>query len=217
MDNTYHLEQLDRLSGLLAAASRDAAGTIRRVSVALLDVDAAAARAVLAEVAQRRTAHREIDELVPVTLVRQQPVASDLRLVLAGLRMNTDLHRMDVLAAHIAKLVLARHPEQVVPPPVRPLVGAMAETTARIADKSALCLATRDRIDALQLGLDDDELDAQYERLFGALTDAWPHGVQAAIDVAMLGRYYERFADHAVNVARRVAYLVGGDMARGVL
>ncbi|WDZ85568.1 phosphate signaling complex PhoU family protein [Micromonospora cathayae] len=217
MQNVNHLEQLDRLSGLLATVSRDAAGTIRRVSVALLDVDPVGARAVLAEVKDRAATHRQIDELVPLTLVRQQPVASDLRLVLAGLRMNTELHRMDVLAGHIAKLVVARHPAQVVPPPVRPLIGAMAETTVRIADKSALCLATRDRIDALQLGLDDDELDVQYQRLFGILTDAWPYGVQAAIDVAMLGRYYERFADHAVNVARRVAYLVGGDLTRGVI
>lgn len=217
MDNDNHLEQLDRLSGLLATVSRDAAGTIRRASVALLDVDPSAARTVLAEVTERAATHRRIDELVPLTLARQQPVASDLRLVLAALRMNTELHRMDVLAAHIAKLVVARHPAQVVPPAVRPLIGTMAEITTRIADKSALVLATRDRIEALQLGLDDDELDVQYERLFGVLADAWPYGMQAAIDVAMLGRYYERFADHAVNVARRVAYLVGGDMARGVL
>ncbi|MFI6824425.1 phosphate signaling complex PhoU family protein [Micromonospora sp. NPDC050187] len=217
MDGGNHLEQLDRLAGLLATVSRDAAGTIRRVSIALLDLDADAARAVLAEITERAEAHRQIDELVPLALVRQQPVASDLRLVLSALRMNTELHRMDVLAAHIAKLVLARHPAPVVPPPVRPLIGAMAETTARIADKAALVLVTRDRLDAIQLGLDDDELDVQYERLFTVLTDAWPYGVQAAIDVAMLGRYYERFADHAVAVARRVAYLVGGDMARGVL
>ncbi|WP_091654206.1 PhoU domain-containing protein [Micromonospora pallida] len=217
MTSGNHLEQLDRLSGLLATVSRDAVGTIRRASVALLDIEPDGARAVLAEVDERAVTHRRIGELVPLALVRQQPVASDLRLVLAALRMNTELHRMDALAAHIAKLVLARHPAPVVPPPVRPLIGAMAETTARIADKAALVLVTRDRIDAIQLGLDDDELDVQYERLFTVLTDAWPYGVQAAIDVAMLGRYYERFADHAVNVARRVAYLVGGDTARGIL
>lgn len=211
------LEQLDRLSGLLATVSREVAGTIRRASVALLDIEVAPARAVLAEVGARAATHRRIDELVPLTLARQQPVASDLRLVLAALRMNTELRRMDVLCGHIASIVVARHPDPAVPPPVRPLIGALAEAATRMADKSALVLATRDPIDAHQLGLDDDELDVLHQRLFETLTDAWPHGVQAAIDVAMLGRYYERFADHAVAVARRVAYLTTGDMARGTL
>jgi phosphate transport system protein len=210
-----HLEQFDRLTGLLARVSRETSAVTRRASRALLGADAEAARTVLAGQPARDELHREIDELVPVLLARQQPVASDLRLVIGAIRMNADMQRMNVLAGHIARIALSRYPAGAVPPTALPVLGAMAETAARLAEKSSRVLATRDPIDGMQMGLDDDEMDALETQLFIVLAEDWPHGVEAAIDVAMLGRFYERIADHAVGVARRVVYLVQGQPTVG--
>ncbi|TDC02448.1 phosphate transport system regulatory protein PhoU [Micromonospora fluostatini] len=210
MNRYTHLADFDQLAGMLAVASRDLCPVIRRASVALLEVDAEAGRTVRAEVAVARDLHDRIDGSVPAVLARRQPVASDLRLIVAGLRMNGDMRRMGALAGHIAGVALARYPEPALPAQVRPTFVAMADAAARLADKAALVLATRDRVDAMQAGLDDDVLDALQRSLFTKLTDDWPYGIPAAVDVAMLGRYYERFADHAVGVARQVAYLVLG-------
>jgi phosphate transport system protein len=210
-----HLEQFDRLTGLLARASRETSAAIQRASRALLAADGDAADAALASQPAREQLHREIDEVIPLLLARQQPVASDLRLVISAIRMNSDMLRMSVLARHIARIAQSRLPMCAVPPTALPVLTAMAETAARLADKSALVLATRDPIDALQMDLDDDEMDALETELFVLLAQDWPHGVEAAIDVAMLGRFYERIADHAVSVARRVAYLVQGQPVSG--
>ncbi|GGM13322.1 MULTISPECIES: phosphate signaling complex PhoU family protein [Micromonospora] len=211
MSRYTHLADFDQLAGMLAVAGRELCPVIRSASRALLEADAEAARAVRAEVAAARGLHDRIESWVPAVLARRQPVASDLRLLVAGLRMNGDMRRMGVLAGHIAGVALSRYPDPVLPAQVRPTFVAMADAAARLADKAALVMATRDRVDAIQTGLDDDELDALQRSLFTVLTDDWPYGIPAAVDVAMLGRYYERFADHAVGVARQVAYLIDGN------
>jgi len=122
---------------------------------------------------------------------------------------------MGRLAEHIADVCRARHPQPAVPAPARPVVSAMAEVAASLAEKSSLVLATREPIAAMQLDLDDDVTDALMRQLFALLTGDWGHGTQAAVDVAMVGRYYERIADHAVSVGRQVAYLVTGNVTKG--
>jgi phosphate transport system protein len=102
-----------------------------------------------------------------------------------------------------------------VPEQVRPLIVGMADAAVNLANKSATTLATRDPVDAIQVAIDDDEPDALQVKLYSMLADGWPYGVEAAIDVAMLGRFYERFADHAVGLARQVLYIVRGDLVHG--
>ncbi|MDG4797859.1 phosphate signaling complex protein PhoU [Micromonospora sp. WMMD1082] len=203
-------EQLDRLTGVLATMSRGAAGAVRGATTALLDVDLGAAEAVVAGDAVLDGQRAEVEATIPQLLVRHQPVASDLRLVLCALRIAGDLERMGDLAVHVAKVVRMRHPVGVVPESAVPVMTGLADAAARIADKTTMVLATRDRFDAMQLGLDDDEVDAAQERLLSLLVSGWPYGVESAIDLALVGRYYERYADHAVNVARQVVYLVTG-------
>ncbi|WP_341721078.1 phosphate signaling complex protein PhoU [Micromonospora sp. FIMYZ51] len=203
-------EQLDRLTGVLATMSRDAGAAIRGASAALFDVDRATAEAVLAGDAVLDRHRAEAEALVPQVLVRHQPVASDLRLVVCALRIAAALERMGDLAVHIAKVVLMRYPVGVVPEPAVPVLTTMAEAAARMAEKTAVVLATRDQLAATQLGLDDDEVDAAEKRLLSLLVSGWPYGVESAIDLALVGRYYERYADHAVNVARQVVFLVTG-------
>ena len=203
-------EQLDRLTGLLATMSREAGAAIRGASVALFDVDRAAAEAVVAGDAVLDRYRAEAEAMIPEMLVRHQPVASDLRLVVCALRIAASLERMGDLAVHIAKVVLMRHPVGVVPASAVPVLITMADAAARMAEKAAVVLATRDYLDAAQLALDDDEVDAAEKRLLSLLVSGWPYGVESAIDLALVGRYYERYADHAVNVARQVVFLVTG-------
>ena len=208
-----HLEEFDRVAGMLATMSRATTVLIRHANSALLTPDRAAGEEVLAQQAALTGLCQQFDAFVPEVLARRQPVASDMRLVLAGVRMNADLERMGALAGHIAKIALARHPRSAVPEQAMPLIARMAEVAAALANKSATTLATRNPIDALQVAIDDDEPDALQVQLYAMLADGWQHGVEAAIDVAMLARFYERFADHAVALARQVLYMVRGELA----
>lgn len=210
MSRDSYDEQLDRLTGVLAVMSRDAAAAIRGASAALLNVDRVAAETVVRSDAVLNAMRDDVHAAIPQLVVRLQPVAGDLRLLLCALRIAADLERMGDLAVHIAKVVLMRHPVTVVPEPAVEVMTAMADAAARIADKTSTVLATRDQLDAMQLGLDDDEVDAAQARLLEMLVSGWPYGVESAIDLALVGRYYERYADHAVNVARQVVYLVTG-------
>jgi phosphate transport system protein len=210
MHRAAHLEDFDRLTGLLARMSRHAVTAVRNATAVLFDGDGQAAAAVTADRARIGDLYRQIEDLIPTLLARQQPVASDLRLVMAAVRMNADMQRMGALAGHIAARGLGRQPA--VPPQARRLVAAMAETAAALAEKSSIVLSTRDAIAAMQLALDDDVTDALQRELFALLTGDWHEGTPAAVDLAMVGRFYERFADHAVSVGRQVAYLVTGLM-----
>lgn len=203
-------EQLDRLTGALAVMSREATAAIQGAGTALLDVDQEAAELVVQNDAVLDQLRWDIEAAVPELLARQQPVASDLRLVLCAIRIAGDLERMGDLAVHIAKIVQMRYPNMVVPPPAAAVVAEMAEAAARIAEKASTVLATRDPLTAMQIGLDDDEVDTAQSRLLSLLLSGWQYGVESAIDLALVGRYYERYADHAVNVARQVVYLVTG-------
>jgi phosphate transport system protein len=210
MHRDTHLDLFDRLTGMLAVMSRTVVTGVRHASSALLHADPDEAAAVHVHRQTVSEVHHDIEELLPVLLARQQPMASDLRLVLAAVHMNIDMDRMAALTSHIATIGLSRYPEPVFPATVATTLTAMATAATRLAEKSALVLATRNPTDAMQLDLDDDETDALLQQLFGLLTDDWPYGTRSAIDTAMLGRFYERFADHAVSVARQVVYLVTG-------
>jgi phosphate transport system protein len=128
--------------------------------------------------------------------------------------MSADLERMGDLSHHIAKVARLRHPANAIPAELRDLVNHMGTVAENISRKIAVVIETRDTAMALQVEKDDDEMDKLHRQLIGSLTDAtWTHGVESAIDITLLGRYYERFADHAVSVSRRVYFLVTGTFA----
>jgi phosphate transport system protein len=208
-----YMEEFDRLAGMLATMSRATSALIQTANTALLTPDVEAADSVLAQRASLMELTAQFDAFVPEVIARRQPVASDMRLVVAGLKINADFARMGALCRHVAKIALSRYPARAVPDDVLPLVAGMAEAAATLANKSAIVMATRNPVDALQLALDDDEPDALQVQLYATLADGWRHGVQAAVDVAMLGRFYERFADHAVAVVEQVLYIVRGEPA----
>jgi phosphate transport system protein len=127
--------------------------------------------------------------------------------------MVGDLERMGDLAGHIAKIARRRYPGSAVPPELRSVILEMGQIAQRIVAKAGSVIAGHDAELAAELESDDDAMDALHRRLFRiVLDDDWSQGMEAAIDITLLGRFYERFADHAVSVARRVVYLVTGEM-----
>ncbi len=136
----------------------------------------------------------------------------DLRLIVTGLRMVADLERMGDLALHVAKIARMRYPVSAVPPELHDVIRDMGEIAQRVVDKAGAVIEGNDVELATELEQDDDRMDELHRRLFTILLSGWDHGIESAIDITLLGRFYERFADHAVSVARRVIYLVTGEM-----
>lgn len=202
---------LAELGQLLVSMSISVRGNMQEATQALLDVNRPVADIVVAGDAKVDALHQRVEERATELLVRQAPVAGDLRMVLAALKIAADLERMGDLAQHVAKIVLMRHPQPVVPPELVDVFGEMGEVAYRMADKATTVLEQRDATQGLALERDDDEMDALHRKLFEVVLGDWKHGVESAIDITLLGRFYERYADHAVNAGRQTAYLVTGE------
>ncbi len=205
---TAELEDVSRVLVEMAEAVRTA---MSDATTSLLAVDGDLARRVIERDGTVDEQHRLVEERVYGLLARHAPVASDLRLLFTALHIAADLERMGDLAMHVAKVGLRRRPEPAVPASLTGMVADMAAVADRIAAKIGAVLALPDAVDAATLDLDDDEMDRLNEGLFVILLGAaWQDGVSRAIDGALLGRFYERYADHAVNAGRRMYFLVTG-------
>ncbi|MEI7442709.1 MAG: phosphate signaling complex protein PhoU [Actinomycetes bacterium] len=142
----------------------------------------------------------------------QAPVARKLRMVMSAVRMATSLERMGDLAVHIAKQVRLRYPNPAIPAELQVTFSQMGKAASKIVEKTGEVIETHDAGLAEQISIYDDELDRLHRELFTTvLSDDWTHGVEAAIDVTLLSRFYERFGDHAVTVARRLVHIVTGE------
>jgi phosphate transport system protein len=204
------------VSQLLVDMAEAVRAAMRMATTALLAADREAAEDVIARGAEVDILYRQVDERVADLLVRQAPVASDLRAVVTALHVAADLERMGALADHVAKTALRRHPSPAVPVELRGVFSEMASIADRIAEKVGAVLSGPDADLAAELDRDDDAMDLLHRDLFAVLlSDTWPYGVEPAVDGALLGRFYERFADHAVNAGRRVVYLITGESAPG--
>jgi phosphate transport system protein len=213
MREEYRAELAD-VTQTLVAMAEGVRTAMRRATAALVNADQAEAEEVLGADAETDARYRLVEDKVYDLLARQAPVASDLRLVVTALHIAADLERMGDLAAHVAKTALRRVPAVAVPDELRPVINDMANAADRIAGKVTEILQTADAERAAELERDDDEIDELQKQLFGLmLGTAWRHGVEPAIDGALLGRWYERFADHAVNAGRHVVYFVTGEAA----
>jgi len=206
-------EKLEDVTSRLIGMTRKAGEQIRAATAALLEADIQLAdRTVAADVDLNRD-QLEIEELILELVATQAPVAGDLRAVLSAQRSSSDIERMGDLAVHVAKVARMRYPEVAVPDEFRTTFKDMGRTAEAMAAKAGAVLGTRDLEGAAELASDDDEMDRLHRSLFVVIfDDDWTRGVEVAVDVALLGRYYERFADHAVNVAANVRYMVTGEV-----
>jgi phosphate transport system protein len=213
MRETYR-QAIDAISDELIEMTWSAGSAITRASIALLDADLALAESVIAADDHLDQVQRDLEERAFDLLARQQPVATDLRIIVTSLRMSADLERMGDLARHVAKVTRLRYPKSAIPPQLRGTLLEMAQIAERIVAKAGSVIASKDVTRALELERDDDDMDRLHRQLFTLLlADDWLGGVEQAIDITLIGRYYERFADHAVSVARGVVYLVTGERA----
>jgi phosphate transport system protein len=203
--------ELDDIRRILVVMADAARAAMSAATVSLLTIDPEVAQRVVSDDDAIDEHQRRLEDRVYDLLARQAPVASDLRLLFAALHIAADLERMGDLAAHVAKVGLRRSPAAAVPASLQSIIAKMAGVADKIAAKISAVLASPDAVDAATLGLDDDEMDRLNETLFVVLLGAaWRDGVESAIDGAMLGRFYERYADHAVNAGRHMYFLVTG-------
>ena len=208
--------ELKQLGVDLVTMSRQVEVAIQNAGTALLTSDVGLAESVIVADGAIDAIERDLDERCVLMIAQQAPVATDLRVVVSALRMSATLERMGDLARHVAKLARMRHPESAIPAELRATVLQMGQVAERIVAKAGSVIASRDLTIAGELETDDDVMDALHRELFTVLLDDdWEHGIETAVDVTLCGRYYERFADHAVSVARRVAYLVTGERSPG--
>ncbi len=211
MRDLYY-DQLDSIVDDLVAMTGAVRDAVREATDALLSAKAEAAEAVISGDRAIDLTREMLEDRSLQLLATQQPVAGDLRMLVAALRMVADLERMGDLAVHVAKVARMRMPDIAVPETARPTIAQMAEVAERMVGSASRIIAERDVEAALELEDEDDEMDQLRRLLFRMLlADEWTYGVEPAIDIALLGRYYERIGDHAVSMGRRVVYLVTGE------
>lgn len=206
-------EQLDTIIDDLAGIAAEVERAVVDATTALLTGDAVLAEAVISADQGIDAATERVEEGAFEMLSLQQPVATDLRTLVATLRMVSELERMGDLSVHVAKIARLRVPVVAVPAQVQPTMVRMARVAAEMVSRVRRIIAARDVTAVAALMEMDDEMDRLRRTTFvELLADDWEHGVEAAIDIALLGRYYERIADHAVSVGRRVAFVVTGQI-----
>jgi phosphate transport system protein len=212
MREAYHVE-LEELAGNLADMTVQVAAAMERATKALLDADLALAEQVIGDDAKVDDMRAECEEQAYALLALQAPVATDLRTVLAVIHAAESLERMGDLALHVAKAARRRHPESALPEPVRPYFAEMGEAVVRLALRAEDVIKSKDVEAARSLEADDDQVDDIHRHLFSVImAKDWEFGVPAAVDVTLLGRFYERYADHAVSVAKRMVFVSTGKM-----
>jgi phosphate transport system protein len=204
-------DELDGVTQSLSELSGLVSGAITQATHALLTADLSEAEAVIAADDRVDEIQHELDARIIDIIARQQPVASDLRALVTALRMSADLERMGDMAHHIAKITRLRHPGAAVPSELLLTIEEMGKVARLISDKVGGIINSKDIDKALEVEKDDDEMDLLHRKLFTALLEpSWPHGIETAIDMTLIGRYYERYADHAVSVSRRIHFQVTG-------
>jgi phosphate transport system protein len=205
-------EELNAVNTTLVEMAVLVKAAMENATTALLTADLTLAEKVIADDLIIDEIQHELDARTINLIARQSPVATDLRALVTSLRMSADLERMGDLAHHIAKSARMRYPATAVPPELSLTIEEMGRVCVKIIEKVALVLKNRDTERALEVEKDDDEIDSLHRRIIQTLLDpSWKHGVETAIDMTLLGRYYERCADHAVSISRRLYYLVTGN------
>ncbi|MGH3717898.1 MAG: phosphate signaling complex protein PhoU [Pseudonocardiaceae bacterium] len=210
MRTTFHVE-LDELITDLARMARLAAQMVINASIALHQTDLARAGLIIADRDRMNAMHDDTERRCITLLALQAPVAGDLRVVVAALRAVGHLKRMGNLAGHIATVARLKRPNPMISGQVRPVLARMGLLVGQLAEDAATALEHQDPLSGCRLAVADDEVDALLRHLFGILfAEDWSHGVEQAVDAALIGRYYERFGDHAVAIAQQVCYMAIG-------
>ena len=198
-------QSLLNMAGLVNQAMSDA-------TKSLVNADLTLAEKVIAADDVIDQMQHDLDARTINLMARQQPVASDLRTLVTGLRMSADLERMGDMAHHIAKSARMRYPNAAIPEELKPLIIKMGETSNKIISKLIQVMRDRDLNKSLEIPADDDEMDKLHRELMATiLSDSWQYDSEMTIDLTLIGRNFERCCDHAVSISRRIYFLVTGE------
>lgn len=209
MRDAFH-EDLDKISDQLVDMTKLVGTALERATAALLKGDRTIAESVIAADDDIDALRREVDDLAVDLLARQQPVATDLRMVVTAMHMSSDIERMGDLARHIAKVARMSAPNVAVPENLRPIIADMARVGEKLVQATGDAIGSKDVYAAVEIGRIDDEMDELHKKVFTTLLSDWEYGMEAGVNATLLSRYYERYGDHAVAVADRIVYLVTG-------
>ena len=206
---TVYREQMDNLAHGLIVMCDHVHGMHRAACKALFDADLEAAESVLSSLDKLDEFRISAEDRAFELLAREAPVARDLRQIVSGIYIVEDMARMGALSVHIANTARRRHPEKALPEEIEGYFREMASVADKITHDTRQVLIDYDVASALKVSDDDDAIDDIH--LFTlTTTDDWPHSPAATVDVTLLSRYFERYADHAVAVAARIVYLATG-------
>lgn len=215
MRESYH-EELGQVIDDLVTMTESVRVAVSDATVSLLTADLRIAERVIADDERLDAMHAELEERCFTLLARQAPVAGELRTIVSALRMVFELARMGDLAAHVAKIARLRYPDGAVPDTLEESFRRMAAVADQMIASAGRTLGERNVEEASKLAESDDEMDELRRNQFRVLlSDDWTHGVEMAVDAALLGRYYERIADHAVSMGRRIIYVITGEAPEG--
>ncbi len=209
---TAYQEQLSALTELLGQMCGLSGKAMEQATQALLQADLVLAEQVITDHDHITAMTRRAEEKAFMLQALQAPVASDLRSIVGSIQNVADIDRMGALALHVAKIARRRHPMHALPEEVNGYFAEMGRLAVELSTSTQEVLLSPDLDKAARIREEDDAMDDLHRHLFTVLMDRdWKHGVAAAVDVTLLGRFYERFADHAVEVARRVIFQVTGE------
>jgi phosphate transport system protein len=212
---TFFHERLNEVVEQLVSMAGQVADMMGEATAALLSADLERAEATVSADRAVNLAQDAADEMIIDLMTRQGPVATDMRSLVAALRITTDIERMGDLAAHIAKVARRRYPDRAVPDNLVETFAALGSRCQTVAEKTGLLLATRELDLCDEIARDDREINALHRSMFMVVLDhEWPGTAEQAVDLALLGRYFERFGDHGVLIASHLRYLITGTYER---
>jgi phosphate transport system protein len=215
MRTVFH-RQLGALTVGIADTCQLVGQAMQRATEALLQADLLLTEDVFGDHGDIVIRAAEMRDETVKLLALQAPVARDLRAVVGTLKNVANVERMGELAVHVAKIVRRRHPSHAVPDEVAGYFAEMGRIAVHLGNDAKDVVLSGDPHKAIQLDDDDDAIDDLHRHLFSVLMEReWKYGVAAAVDVTLLGRFYERFADHAVEIGRRVIYQATGNPTIG--
>lgn len=215
MRTSYH-EELDSILDRLVHMAELVEVAIRDASESLLQADLGKAESVITNDTELDHMHEEMEYKCLSLLALQAPVAGELRTIVSAIRVVFELARMGDLAAHVAKIARLRYPAKAVPAEFEDSFREMSSIAVEIIDLARLSMLERDAKGAHRLAEIDSRMDVlRREQFTLMLADDAAISIEGAVDVALLGRYFERFADHAVAVGRRVIYIFTGQVPEG--
>jgi phosphate transport system protein len=205
-------QELGEVQGRLVTLAKEAKKIMEKASSAFLNSDVSLADEALALTDANEERALDLDELVIKVLATQSPVARDLRILVSALRMSASLERMGSLASHIAAIARYRYPGSAIPESLRSTFEEMARLNIELADKAAGLLENTDLDLAREIQASDEAVDMLHRKVFDVvLSSDWTENAMFTVDVTLASRYFERFADHVVDISSKVSFLQTGE------